>query len=112
MAGQAGWLAVLVALGLLWPTGSRAQSRQGVPAPPASTPREYNPDPTTCRPELMQAAYRQQLGAYQEESPAVVAQLQRLQRDLTVSSINRCITSGLMSKEQAQALAESLGLDR
>jgi hypothetical protein len=109
------WIRSLAAIALALPLSgelSSAQERNGVPAPPASRPREYNPDPGTCKPALMEAAYRQRLAAFQDQSPQVLAQLQRLQRDLTVSSINRCISQGLMSREEAQALAQSLGLER
>jgi hypothetical protein len=105
---------LLAAIALAMPLAggiSSAQERNGVPDLPVSKPRLYNPDPGTCKPALMQAAYRQRLAAFQDQSPQVLAQLQRVQRDLTVSSINTCISKGLMSRDEARELANSLGLE-
>ncbi len=82
------------------------------PAPPASRVERFDPDASTCRPEALLRGHRQQLALFADQPPAVVAQLQRLQRDLAVGSLNRCIQRGLLSKGQARQLAAAMGIDR
>lgn len=82
------------------------------PDPPASRVERFDPDVSTCRPENLLRGYRNQLALFADQPPAAQAQLKRLQRDLAVSSLNRCIQRGLLSKQQARTLAASMGIDR
>jgi len=82
------------------------------PAPPASRVERFDPDASTCKPENLLRGYRNQLTLFADQPPAAQAQLRRLQRDLAVGSINRCIQRGLLSKQQARTLAASMGIDR
>ncbi|WP_411867955.1 hypothetical protein [Vulcanococcus limneticus] len=82
------------------------------PAPPASRVERFDPDASTCQPENLLRGYRNQLTQFADQPPAAQAQLRRLQRDLAVGSINRCIQRGLLSKQQARTLAASMGIDR
>ena len=81
------------------------------PAPPASRVERFDPDASTCQPENLLRGYRNQLTQFADQPPAAQAQLRRLQRDLAVGSINRCIQRGLLSKQQARTLAASMGID-
>ncbi len=105
-------LAIALATGLSGPGAGAARAKSKMPPLPASPVQTFQPDLATCQPEQLLRGYRQQLAAYADQPPAVVEQLKLLQRDMAVASINRCISKGLLSKEQASQLATSMGIER
>ncbi|MFQ6537234.1 MULTISPECIES: hypothetical protein [Aphanothece] len=81
----------------------QAQGRRA-PALPASKPTIYDPDPLTCQPATIREAFERQLEPYASQSPTVLAQLRKVQLDMTRSSLQRCVSKGLMDRETASAL--------
>ena len=84
---------------------------QRMPAAPASPVERHDPDPHTCQPEAMLAAWTLQLQPFSDQPPAVQERLRLVQRDMGILSLNRCIQRGLLSREQARALAVQMGLE-
>ncbi len=80
------------------------------PAPPRSTPRSYAVNPEACKPERIRSSWREQMLPWADQSEAVRAQLQRVQAELTVASLRRCLEQGLLSLQEADQLAAELGL--
>ena len=105
-------LAFALATGLSGPGAGVARANSKMPPLPASPVQTFQPDLATCQPENLLRGYRQQLAAYADQPPAVVDRLKLLQRDMAVASINRCISKGLLSKQQASQLAASMGIER
>ncbi len=105
------WLgAALMLGGLLWPfTPGSAQGRATPQAPP-SQPQLFDPDPGTCRPETMRAAFQRQLEPYGDQDAAVLQRLKAVQAEMTLSSLRRCVRRGLMSEEEALDVGRELGL--
>jgi len=112
IAGASPVLAIALATGLSWPGADVARANSKMPPLPASPVQTFQPDLATCQPEHLLRGYRQQLAAYADQPPAVVDRLKLLQRDMAVASINRCISKGLLSKQQASQLAASMGIGR
>ena len=91
--------------------GSMARGQErAMPAPPASRPTLYNPDLGTCRPEVIRQAFRSHLQPFGDQPPAVMAQLRRLQAEMTSSSIARCLAKQLLSPAEAAQLRRELEL--
>ena len=90
---------------------ARAVDVQRMPAPPAAPVERHDPDPLTCQPEAMLAAWTRQLEPFRDQPPAVQARLRAVQQELGTLSLNRCIQRGLLSREQARALAIRMGLE-
>jgi hypothetical protein len=78
------------------------------PAPPASKPTFYNPDPATCQPEAIRSGFARQLQPYADQSEAVLQRLRRVQAELTIASLKRCVAKGLLDEPTAKALAAEL----
>jgi hypothetical protein len=72
--------------------------------------RTFDADPQACRPEAIRAAYEAHLQPFADQSPAVLAQLKRVQDDLTLASLKRCVQKGLLTRPQASELFRGLGL--
>jgi hypothetical protein len=89
------------------PEGLAGLGRQQ-PAPPSSPPTRYDPDRTTCEPERIRSAFQQQLQPYADQSDAVIAQLRRVQLDMTRSTLRRCVSRDLLSRPQADQLFNEL----
>ena len=89
----------------------QAVDPERMPAPPASPVERHDPDPLTCQPEAMLAAWNRQLEPFRDQPPAVQERLKLLQREMGILSLNRCIQRGLLSREQARALAIRMGLE-
>ncbi|MFM7652373.1 MAG: hypothetical protein ACKO5M_05535 [Vulcanococcus sp.] len=81
------------------------------PAPPASPVERHDPDPLTCQPEAMLAAWSRQLEPFRDQPAAVQERLREVQREMGILSLNRCIQRGLLSRDQARALAIRMGLE-
>ena len=106
-----GALPVLVALPLLgalvvappsWGQGRRQ------PEPHPSKPNLYDPDRTTCDAERIRTAFQQQLQPYRDQSPAVLAQLRRVQLEMTAKTLRRCVERNLLTRQQADQLFKEL----
>ncbi|MEY4297483.1 MAG: hypothetical protein RLZZ423_662 [Cyanobacteriota bacterium] len=88
-----------------------AMTPDRMPAPPASPVERHDPDPLTCQPDAMVAAWQRQLEPFRDQPPAVQQRLRELQRELAIGSLNRCIERGLLSRSQARELAVRMGLE-
>jgi hypothetical protein len=88
-----------------------AMTADRMPGPPASPVERHDPDPLTCQPEAMLAAWQRQLEPFRDQAPAVQQRLRELQRELAIGSLNRCIERGLLSRSQARELAVRMGLE-
>jgi hypothetical protein len=82
------------------------QGRQ--PALPPSRPTLYDPDRTTCEPERIRQAFQQQLQPFADQSDAVINQLRQVQLDMTRSSLRRCVSRELLTRQQADQLFREL----
>jgi hypothetical protein len=93
------------------PSGSgHASDAAERPSPPEPPVRTFDADPQACRPEAIRAAYEAHLQPFADQSPAVLAQLKRVQDDLTLASLKRCVQKGLLTRPQASELFRGLGL--
>jgi hypothetical protein len=96
---------------LLAPAAGLAVDPERRPAPPASPVERHDPDPLTCQPEAMLAAWDRQLAPFRDQPAAVQERLRTVQREMGTLSLNRCIQRGLLSREQARGLAIRMGLE-
>lgn len=80
------------------------------PAPPRPPVEVYDPDPKICRAQVIRSAYERQLQPWSEQPPAVLAQLRRIQAEMTLATLRRCVRRGLMAETEALALARQLQL--
>lgn len=106
--------AIPLLLVLLGPLAGSVAPQAGAapyrPPPPASRPTIYNPDASTCKPELITAGFQQQLKPFADQPPAVLARLKLVQGDMTRATLRRCVAQGRMTREEATALALKLGV--
>ena len=98
-----------VLLGLM-PGAGRTSEAAERPRPPESPVQYVHSDPVACKPESIRASYKSQLLPYADQSPAVLAQLRRVQDDMTLASLKRCVQKGLLTRPQASVLFRELGL--
>lgn len=105
-----GTAALLAGLTLISFGGAgRAAFGQGMePATPPARPTHYDPDPITCQPDVIRSGFERQLQPFADQSPAVLQRLRQVQVELTAASLRRCVERGLLSREQASALAAEL----
>ncbi|KEF43452.1 MAG: hypothetical protein ER33_01530 [Cyanobium sp. CACIAM 14] len=94
---------------VLVPLSGRAEPPDR-PDPPAPRIRHFDSDPQACRPEAIGAAYRSGLLPYTDQPPAVLARLRRVQDDMTLASLRRCVQKGLLPRSEASRLFRELGL--
>lgn len=80
------------------------------PELPAARVETFDSDPGACQPDMIRAAYKSHLLPFADQSPAVLAQLRRVQDDLTLASLKRCVQKGLLTRPQASVLFRELGL--
>lgn len=80
------------------------------PPLPQSQPEHFDPDPLTCRQDTIRRQFQAQLLPWQDQPPAVLAQLRGLQAEMTRASLRRCVQRGLMTKQEAIQLAGELQL--
>ncbi len=102
---------------LLWalllglaPGAGQASDAAERPRPPQSPVQHFDSDPQACKPESISASYKSHLQPYADQSPAVLAKLRRVQDDLTLASLKRCVQKGLLTRPQASVLFRELGL--
>lgn len=91
------------------PAGGGAAEPQR-PAPPPARIQHFDSDPQACRPEALRAAYQAHLLPYADQPPEVLARLRRLQDDMTLASLKRCVQKGLLTRQEASELFRGLGL--
>ncbi len=100
--------------GLLWNQGTEAgwsmEPERPMPPPPAAPTQYFDSDPLTCKPDVIRSSYRAHLLPYADQSPAVLARLRRLQDDMTLASLKRCVQKGLLPRKEASKLFRELGL--
>lgn len=100
-------------LGLLLglaPGAGRTSEAAERPRPPESPVQHFDSDPQACKPESIRASYKAHLQPYADQSPAVLAKLRRVQDDMTLASLKRCVQKGLLTRPQASVLFRELGL--
>lgn len=106
--GPAALLALHTLTALCWvpqPARSQAEVR---PSPPASRPTLYDPDAVTCQPAVIRSGFERQLQPFADQSQAVLERLRQVQLEITSASLRRCVDRGLLSPEQARAMAAEL----
>ncbi|MCP9929461.1 hypothetical protein KBY82_01540 [Cyanobium sp. AMD-g] len=98
-----------VLLGFL-PGAGRTSEAAERPRPPEAPVQYFDSDPQACKPESISASYKNHLRPYADQSPEVLAKLRRVQDDLTLASLKRCVQKGLLTRPQASVLFRTLGL--
>jgi hypothetical protein len=104
-----GALLASVLAGLL-PCSGRASDAAERPRAPQAPVQYFQSDPLACQPDAIRAAYKAHLQPFADQSPAVLAQLRRVQDDMTLASLKRCVQKGLLTRPQASVLFRELGL--
>jgi hypothetical protein len=98
-----------VLAGLL-PCSGRTSEAAERPRAPEAPVQYFHSDPLACQPDAIRAAYKAHLLPFADQSPAVLAQLRRVQDDMTLASLKRCVQKGLLTRPQASVLFRELGL--
>ena len=81
------------------------------PDSPRSRVRIYDADPLTCRPAVIEGAFRSHMAPWTDQPEAVQQRLRILQGELTRSTLERCRQKGLMTVEQVKEVETRLGLN-
>ena len=78
--------------------------------PPPPPPRQvlYDPDPATCKPASLQQGFQQQLLPWADQPAHVQAKLRQVQLEMMAATLQRCVSKGLLTPEQAGALQREL----
>jgi hypothetical protein len=92
------------------PCSGRTSEAAERPRAPEAPVQYFQSDPLACQPDAIRAAYKTHLQPFADQSPAVLAQLRRVQDDMTLASLKRCVQKGLLTRPQASVLFRSLGL--
>jgi hypothetical protein len=101
---------LLSALALTIASGTGRAVEPQRPAPPPAPIQHFDSDPQACKPEAIRAAYQGHLLPYADQPPEVLAKLRRLQDDMALASLKRCVQKGLLTRPQASELFRDLGL--
>ena len=96
-------------LGVLSGAG-RANEAAERPSQPQAPVQYFDSDPLACKPEAIRASYKSHLLPYADQSPEVLAKLRRVQDDMTLASLKRCVQKGLLTRPQASVLFREMGL--
>ncbi len=104
-----GALLVSVLAGLL-PCSVLTSEAAERPREPEAPVQYFQSDPLACQPDAIRAAYKAHLLPFADQSPAVLAKLRRVQDDMTLASLKRCVQKGLLTRPQASVLFRELGL--
>ncbi|MEA5390520.1 hypothetical protein VB738_04505 [Cyanobium gracile UHCC 0139] len=94
----------------LLPCSGRASDAAERPRAPQAPVQYFQSDPLACQPDAIRAAYKAHLQPFADQSPAVLAKLRRVQDDMTLASLKRCVQKGLLTRPQASVLFRELGL--
>jgi hypothetical protein len=99
----------LAALVSLVPTVSTAAPAGPTrPQPPPSRKELYDPDQATCQPASVERTFAEQLRPWADQPEPVQARLRLLQAEMLRGSLQRCVSRGLLSVADAQALEQRL----
>ncbi|WP_216921056.1 hypothetical protein [Synechococcus sp. CCAP 1479/9] len=94
----------------LLPCSGRTSEAAERPRAPEAPVQYFQSDPLACQPDSIRAAYKAHLQPFADQSPAVLAKLRRVQDDMTLASLKRCVQKGLLTRPQASVLFRELGL--
>ncbi len=97
----------LLAVGV---SGLPLRAKPDMPDPPQSRVKIYDADPLTCRPEVIEAAFRSHMAPWADQPEAVQQRLRILQGELTRATLQRCRQKGLMTSDQVKDVEKRLGL--
>jgi hypothetical protein len=89
---------------------SLAAPAEGRAIPQPTRVERFNPDQQTCQPQRLKASFATQLQPWADQPEAVLAQLRRVQLDMTRATLQRCVSKGLMQPAEASQLERELGL--
>ncbi len=92
------------------PCSGRTSEAAERPRAPEAPVQYFQSDPLACQPDAIRAAYKAHLQPFADQSPAVLAKLRRVQDDMTLASLKRCVQKGLLTRPQASVLFQELGL--
>jgi hypothetical protein len=81
---------------------------QAIPMP--TRVERFNPDQQVCQPQAIKKAFATQLQPWADQPPAVLDQLRRVQLEMTGSTLQRCVSKGLLQPSEASQLERELGL--
>jgi hypothetical protein len=99
----------LAALVSLVPTVSTAAPAGPTrPQPPPSRKELYDPDQATCQPASVERTFAEPLRPWADQPEPVQARLRLLQAEMLRGSLQRCVSRGLLSVADAQALEQRL----
>jgi hypothetical protein len=101
----------LAALVMVAPTVSMAPPAAAGPTrpePPPSRKVLYDPDQATCQPAHVERTFAEQLRPWADQPEPVQARLRLLQAEMLRGSLQRCVSRGLLSAADAQALEQRL----
>jgi len=101
---------VLAAL-LQGPPMALAVPAGGITTPLPTRVERFNPDQQVCLPETIRASFATQLLPWADQPAAVLAQLRRVQLEMTQATLQRCVSKGLLQADQASELERQLGLE-
>ena len=99
----------LAALVSLVPTVSTAAPAGPTrPQPPPPRKELYDPDQATCQPASVERTFAEQLRPWADQPEPVQTRLRLLQAEMLRGSLQRCVSRGLLSAADAQALEQRL----
>ncbi|QPN63563.1 hypothetical protein [Synechococcus sp. CBW1004] len=105
------WLVAAGVTALLHaPTVSLAAPGEGRAIPMPTRVERFNPDQQVCQPQTIKASFASQLLPWADQPPAVLNQLRRVQLEMTRSTLDRCVSKGLLQPSEASQLERELGL--
>lgn len=105
------WLVAAGVTALLQtPAVSLAAPGEGRAIPMPTRVERFNPDQQVCQPEAIKRTFATQLQPWANQPPAVLHQLRRVQLEMTTSTLQRCVSKGLLQPSEASQLERELGL--
>ena len=96
-------------LAVLGAGGKPLQAQQD-PPPPEPRLKNYHPDETTCKGDLIRSSYAKNLLPWAEQPAPVLESLRQVQAEMTRATLASCVSQKLMTPAQATALQKELGL--
>ena len=96
-------------LGVLGAVGKPLLAQQD-PPPPEPRLKNYHPDETTCKGDLIRSSYAKNLLPWAEQPAPVLESLRQVQAEMTRATLASCVRQKLMTPAQAAALQKELGL--
>ncbi len=100
----------MVTLPAVLVSGLPLRAQPDRPDLPQSRVKIYDADPLTCRPEVIEAAFRSHMAPWADQPEAVQQRLRILQGELTRGTLQRCLQKGLMTSDQVKDVEKRLGL--